>query len=642
MIGEQSGIGFLRKAIFDRGELAEQILELPALADDGVGEGLRLRLLGIDSGVAHGHETRPLDAGAVGQGGFEVTHVGLDLGKGPGQAPGHDVVAFLDRGIEGKGIARCHPNRRVRLLQRLRAGGGDREGPVLAFVLIVALPERLQRREHLQHHRDADVLVQPARQTVELALVGALADAELQAAAGKMVQQGGLAGQLDRVPIGRDHDPGAEADLVRVGGKMGQELEGARGNSHLQGVVLGCPNNVETALIGHLNHLGGVRHHVLHRGAGFHALQVDHQVEPHNCLLLMGKSLAGGPDPMPGGPPASLLRLGSATPHWPLFPVQRKLEKNSVLRNIFFMPNLRTRLPPVNSLIAFEASARLLSFTKAGEELLVSREAISRQIRILEDHMGSKLFLRQHRALVLTPEGASFHAVVRHNLEEIAQSARDLQRQTEPRKVTISATVALSTYWLTPRLPRYRDRYPETEIRVVVSDSLPHMSAEGIDIGLRYGDGNWPGTEAWHLFDIESFPLCSARYLENSAKLCEPADLAQHTLLNLDGAAHAAEDWKWWLEESGVAEPAPRQTLGFDNYVNVIQAALDHQGIALGFTGIADGVVARGDLLKPLGLSLSTGWAVYLVVPKGGGLSKEVRCFHNWVIEEAGKDSGPP
>ena len=90
------------------------------------------------------------------------------------------------------------------------------------------------------------------------------------------------------------------------------------------------------------------------------------------------------------------------------------------------MPNLRSRLPPINSLIAFEASARLLSFTRAGEELLVSREAVSRQIRLLESHIGAKLFLRKHRALELTVEGERFQAVVRKCLEEIALTARSL------------------------------------------------------------------------------------------------------------------------------------------------------------------------------------------------------------------------
>ena len=202
--------------------------------------------------------------------------------------------------------------------------------------------------------------------------------------------------------------------------------------------------------------------------------------------------------------------------------------------------------------------------------------------------------------------------------------------------MTISATVALSSYWLTPRLPRFRRHHPETEIRVVVSDSLPDMAAEGIDVGLRYGDGAWPGTKARHLFDIESFPVCSPGYLDTAAGLSKSGDLSQHTLLNLDGTAHAAEDWTWWLSEAGVSGPLPRQTLGFDNYVNVLQAALDHQGVALGFSGIVEDFIEKGVLVRPLEVSLATGWAVYLVVPEKGTLSSEAESFYHWVLQEAG------
>ena len=125
------------------------------------------------------------------------------------------------------------------------------------------------------------------------------------------------------------------------------------------------------------------------------------------------------------------------------------------------MQSLRARLPPIKSLVAFEASARLLSFTRAGQELRVSREAVSRQIRILESHLGVKLFVRLHRALELTQAGEAFHAVVRESLESIARSADALQRAGQPAKVTVTATIAIASYWLTPRLPKFRAAHPD-------------------------------------------------------------------------------------------------------------------------------------------------------------------------------------
>ena len=111
-------------------------------------------------------------------------------------------------------------------------------------------------------------------------------------------------------------------------------------------------------------------------------------------------------------------------------------------------------------------------------------------------------------------------------------------------------------------------------------------------------------------------------------------DLARHTLLNLDGPSHAGEDWAWWLESMGVASAAGLRVLGFDNYANVIQAALDGQGVALGFSGIIDLLLANGQLVRPIEARQSAGGAVYLVSPRGVRLSALAQQFHDWVLEE--------
>ena len=300
------------------------------------------------------------------------------------------------------------------------------------------------------------------------------------------------------------------------------------------------------------------------------------------------------------------------------------------------MRNLRARLPPLNSLVAFEASARHLSFTRAAEELLVSREAVSRQIRILENHLGVRLFERLYRALALTEAGEEFYAAVQQSLEGISRSAGTLQRTGQSARVTITATIAIASYWLTPRLPRFRAEHPDAEIRVVVSDVPVDMVAEGIDVGLRYGDGRWPGTEVVHLFDVKSFPVCAPAYAADDRPIRAPADLLEHTLLNLDGAPHALEDWTWWLEASGVPPPSSLHILGFNSYANVIQAALDGQGVALGFSGIVDGFLSGGTLVRPMEAALVTGWGVYLVVPANTTLSPNAKDFFDWVLAEAG------
>jgi LysR family glycine cleavage system transcriptional activator len=297
------------------------------------------------------------------------------------------------------------------------------------------------------------------------------------------------------------------------------------------------------------------------------------------------------------------------------------------------MQSLRSRLPPLNALVTFEAAARHLSFTRAGQELGVSREAVSRQIRNLEDHLGVTLFHRRHRALDLTPAGLELEAVVRQSLDNIAQAASALQRRRRPSRLTVTATIAIATFWLTPRLPRFRANYPGAEIRVVVSDAPIDMAAEGIDVGLKYGDGKWRGLKTRHLFDVESFPVCAPGYLKAGPNIAAPGDLVAHTLLNLDGTPHVVEDWRWWL--GGAAPTDTLHILGFDSYANVIQAACDGQGVALGFSGIVDGLLARGDLVRPIADSRGRGQAVFLVAPAGTELSPLAGKFFDWVLAEA-------
>tara|TARA_B110000503_G_scaffold36706_1_gene60039 strand:+ start:31284 stop:32168 length:885 start_codon:yes stop_codon:yes gene_type:complete len=292
----------------------------------------------------------------------------------------------------------------------------------------------------------------------------------------------------------------------------------------------------------------------------------------------------------------------------------------------------------MNSLAVFESVARHLSLTKAGQELFISREAVSRQIRGLEDHLGVKLLTRLHRAVVLTEAGNKFLPVVRLSLENIASSSEKIQRENLTRKITVSATIALSSFWLTPRLALFQAEHPATEIGVAVSDTAVDMASNDIDLGIRYGDGNWPGHRAIKLFDIETFPVCSPEYLKHAPPLDCPGDLPAHRLVNLSGHYHDLENWRWWLGEHNVNTTSARM-LSFDSYANVLQIALDGQGIALGFSRLVDKLLHENKLVRPISNTLSTSYAVYLVIPNAVKPSPEVQRFVDWILWECKQES---
>ena len=292
----------------------------------------------------------------------------------------------------------------------------------------------------------------------------------------------------------------------------------------------------------------------------------------------------------------------------------------------------------MKSLVAFEAAARHLSLTRAGEELRISREAASRHIRVLEEHLGVKLFDRLHRGVALTAPGQKFQAVVVESLGNIASVSASISRPGKSSSITVSATIAISSFWLTPRLARFRAKYPDIEIHVAISDQPHDLIGGQIDVGLRYGDGQWPGLNAIHLFNVDSFPVCSPDYLAGAGPLNEPADLLNHTLVNLDGSTHAAEDWWWWLKEQNVRVPQSFGMLGLDSYDNVIQLAVKGEGVALGFSGIVNEFLADGRLVQPIAATLSRNNAVYVLTPSTQSPSSTVQDFIDWIVVEAANE----
>ena len=172
------------------------------------------------------------------------------------------------------------------LLQRLGRHGGGRELPELAVVGDVSGPQRLQHRHHLLHVGNTLVLVHAAHHAVELTLVGAAADAELDAPAGQQVEHADLAGQLDRMPVGRLNHGGAQADVVGVGAEPGEKLERGRADGHLDGVMLGGPDHLEAAAIGHLHHLQQMARGLFHVLVGTVTFQVDDKAELHGALRM--------------------------------------------------------------------------------------------------------------------------------------------------------------------------------------------------------------------------------------------------------------------------------------------------------------------------------------------------------------------
>jgi LysR family glycine cleavage system transcriptional activator len=297
---------------------------------------------------------------------------------------------------------------------------------------------------------------------------------------------------------------------------------------------------------------------------------------------------------------------------------------------------LRRKLPPVNSLVVFEAAGRHLNFTRAAEELALTQSAVSRQIQLLEEHLGAALFQRQGRGLHLTRDGVRLHRAVTMGLGHVADVAVDIRRHRGPGELTVASSVSFASYWLVARLAKFRAANPDVELRLVASTRIPDLVAAGVDVAIRYGNGRWEGVEAIRIFDNEIWPVCAPRYLEGRPRLREPADLLDETLLHLGQFDRNWVTWPAWLKSHGIDAAPRKRGLEFDNYLVLLQAALRGEGIALCGERLAEDFIARGDLIRPLDAALRSDRSFYLLHTAGVPLTPSAQRFKEWLLAEAG------
>lgn len=302
------------------------------------------------------------------------------------------------------------------------------------------------------------------------------------------------------------------------------------------------------------------------------------------------------------------------------------------------MRPLKKRLPSPNALLTFEAAARHLSFTRASGELFVSQAAVSRQIRRLEDRLGTTLFRRRHRALELTEAGSRLHRAVTLGLGHIAD-AMDGIVETRRSQIQVATTVAFATYWFAPRLSRFRERYPGADVRVLASDRDQDQLTDDIDLALICGRRDVPGWQMTPMFSEVVFPICSPAYLERHP-ITGPEDLRNHVLLHLDrqhweDVGWSPIDWTLWLEKFGVSYEPPHPIVTFNNYPMLVDAALNGEGVALGWRHLSERHLAKGWLVRPIGEEWDFERSYHLAFHQQAAPSPELLALHDWLLQEA-------
>ncbi|MCK1738822.1 transcriptional regulator GcvA [Bradyrhizobium sp. 138] len=290
---------------------------------------------------------------------------------------------------------------------------------------------------------------------------------------------------------------------------------------------------------------------------------------------------------------------------------------------------MTARLPSLNGLRAFEAAARHLSFTLAASELNVTQTAISHQIRRLEEELGIRLFIRQNRALALTPEARDYLPGVRAAFNDLRLATDRLLRKDDDKVLTVSTIASLAAKWLLPRLTDFQERHPGIDVRITTSTSLVDFQRDNVDAAIRYGRGQWPGLRADWLMADELFPVCSPSLLRGDKPLRRPEDLKDHVLLHTT----SGDDWRLWLTAAGLPAGLSRQPgITLDMTLMTVQAAIDGMGVAMGRTSYVQDDIAKGRLVVPFKIALPADAGFYLVSPEGRREAPKLIAFRDWMI----------
>jgi len=289
------------------------------------------------------------------------------------------------------------------------------------------------------------------------------------------------------------------------------------------------------------------------------------------------------------------------------------------------------QLPPLQTLRAFEATARCLSMTGAAEELHLTHGAVSRQIKTLEVHLGVPLFRRLTRKIELTETGATFFSIVTRLLSELAREAESIRSRSDTNRLVVSSGVSFASKWLTPRLHRLMAQYPDLDVHLEVTDTLVDFTKGQADVALRYGAGVYPAATAERIMNETVSPVCAPSYLERVGGLSDPADLDKCQLIHEFGMTATWERWFALMALPYSKRRGPCYSHGSMS----IEAAIRGEGVALGRSVLVAEDLAQGRLIVPFPKAkVDVEWGYDLVYRTGNGDHPKVRAFRNWIVDE--------
>ncbi|SFU43958.1 LysR substrate-binding domain-containing protein [Pseudoduganella namucuonensis] len=293
------------------------------------------------------------------------------------------------------------------------------------------------------------------------------------------------------------------------------------------------------------------------------------------------------------------------------------------------MQNRLLNLPPLDALRGFVAAARRMSITAAAGDLCLTQSAVSRQIQALEERLGVPLFVRGNRSIALTEAGEQLFALASPWMDRLADLADGLQRNARLRPVTVSASIGVAALWILPRLGAFQAAHPHVDIRVAASNRLLDLQQEDVDLAIRYSGAAQAPPGALRLFEEAVVPVASKAVAASA--FAEPDALLRHVLLDLDDRGHPWLHWAHWLQSRGLEQRQARGFLHFNQYDQVVQAAIEGHGVALGRLALVLPMLRDGRLVAQMDQRMRVDGHGYWLIDATPQPRREVALFRDWL-----------
>ena len=294
----------------------------------------------------------------------------------------------------------------------------------------------------------------------------------------------------------------------------------------------------------------------------------------------------------------------------------------------------RSRRPiSLAGLRGFEASARLLSFTLAAEELHLTQSSISRQIKTLEEQVGKPLFRRRTRQLELTPAGQRLYRIVHSSLSDIDRTVADLRGVTQRKRITLTTFASFASLMLVPRLALFSEKHPNIDIRIDAADEVRDLENDGIDVAIRYYPIDRAPRDAVMLLDEHLAPALSPKLLERIGPLKKPADLARATFIDNHMPYDEFNSWERWFEHQGVPMPRDAPTISLNFTYQAIEAAVRGQGVMLAPLVYIREHLERRELVCPFTDRMASPHGYYMIVNRISAGLPHVAAFNSWLTQ---------